>query len=59
MSIFAAHSPEALMEVYETLSTRLVPERKLTEIAFILAGIAALVSIAAASLSVLWFGRIT
>ncbi|MVT01045.1 Ca-activated chloride channel family protein [Pelagibacterium luteolum] len=47
------------MEVYETLSTRLVPERKLTEIAFILAGIAALVSIAAASLSVLWFGRIT
>jgi hypothetical protein len=56
---FAADSPEALVQVYETLSTRLVPERKLTEIAFILAGIAALVSIAAASLSVLWFGRIT
>lgn len=56
---FEAQSSEALTAVYETLSKRLVPERKLTEIAFILAGIAALVSIAAASLSVLWFGRVT
>lgn len=55
---FQAQSAEALSEVYSSLSTRLVPEKKLTEIAFILAGIGAVLALMAAGLSVLWLGRI-
>lgn len=55
---FEAASSEALTEVYDSLSTRLVPEKKLTEIAFIFAGIGALLALMAAGLSVLWLGRI-
>ena len=55
---FEAASSEALTEVYNSLSTRLVAEKKLTEIAFIFAGIGALLSVLAAALSMLWLGRI-
>lgn len=55
---FEAASSEALTEVYNSLSTKLVAEKKLTEIAFVFAGIGALLSVLAASLSMLWLGRI-
>jgi Ca-activated chloride channel family protein len=55
---FEAQSSEALTEVYASLSTRLVAEKKLTELAFIFAGVAALIAIVSAALSVLWLGRI-
>jgi Ca-activated chloride channel family protein len=35
-----------------------VGEKKLTEIAFIFAGIGALLTLAAAGLSLLWFGKL-
>ena len=55
---FEAKSAEGLAEVYSSLSTRLVAEKKLTEIAFLFAGVGALIAIAAAALSLLWLGRI-
>ncbi len=55
---FEATSSEALTEVYGTLAKRLVPEKKLTEIAFIFAGAGALLALLAAGLSMLWLGRI-
>lgn len=55
---FEAQSAEALSEVYDSLSTRLIAEKKLTEIAFLFAGIGALLALAAAGLSMLWLGRI-
>jgi Ca-activated chloride channel family protein len=55
---FQAESGEALHEVYDSLATRLVPEKRLTEIAFILAGLGAVLALMAAGLSVLWLGRI-
>lgn len=55
---FEAASSEALTEVYDSLSTRLVAEKKLTEIAFIFAGVGALLAALSAALSMLWLGRI-
>lgn len=55
---FEAQSSDDLQKVYDSLSTKLITEKKLTEISFIFAGIGALLALAAASLSVLWFGRI-
>lgn len=55
---FEARSAEALSEVYNTLATRLVPEKKLTELAFLFAGVGALLALAAAGLSMVWLGRI-
>jgi Ca-activated chloride channel family protein len=55
---FEAQSSDDLQKVYDSLSTKLITEKKLTEISFIFAGIGALFALAAASLSVLWFGRI-
>ncbi|KAB2860840.1 MAG: VWA domain-containing protein [Bauldia sp.] len=55
---FEATSSEALTEIYGTLAKRLVPEKKLTEIAFIFAGAGALLALLAAGLSMLWLGRI-
>ncbi len=55
---FQAQSSEDLSNVYSSLSSRLITEKKLTEIAFIFAGIGALLALAAAGLSLLWFGRI-
>ena len=54
---YEATSAEGLEEVYESLSTRLISEKKLTEIAFVFAGIGALLAAAAAGLSMAWFGR--
>ena len=55
---FDAQSADDLKQVYKTLSAKLTTERKLTEVSFIFAGIGALLALAAAALSMLWFGRI-
>jgi Ca-activated chloride channel homolog len=55
---FEARSSDDLNKVYEGLSTKLISEKKLTEIAFLFAGIGALLALAGAGLSVLWFGRV-
>jgi Ca-activated chloride channel family protein len=55
---YAAASAADLAGVYSSLSTRLISEKKLTEIAFIFAGAGALLAMAAAGLSILWFGRV-
>jgi Ca-activated chloride channel family protein len=55
---YEATSAADLAGVYDSLSTRLISEKKLTEIAFIFAGAGALLAMAAAALSMLWFGRI-
>lgn len=55
---YEATSAADLANVYDSLSTRLISEKKLTEIAFIFAGVGALLAMAAAGLSMLWFGRI-
>jgi Ca-activated chloride channel family protein len=55
---FEARSSDDLNKVYSSLSNRLVAEKKLTEIAFILAGAGALLALLGAGLSVLWLGRI-
>jgi Ca-activated chloride channel family protein len=55
---FEAKSADDLTRVYSSLSTKLVGEKKLTEIAFIFAGIGALFAIAAGVLSLLWFGKL-
>lgn len=56
---FAAASADELARVYSSLSTKLVGEKKLTEIAFVFAGIGALLAMLAGGLSLLWFGRLT
>ena len=56
---FEAQSAADLTQVYSSLSTKLISEKKLTEIAFIFAGLGALVALLGAGLSVLWFGRVT
>jgi Ca-activated chloride channel family protein len=55
---FDAQSADDLKQVYKSLSAKLTSERKLTEISFVFAGIGALLALAAAGLSLLWFGRI-
>ncbi|MGE0241803.1 MAG: VWA domain-containing protein, partial [Parvibaculaceae bacterium] len=55
---FAASSGEALNEVYKSLNTQLVMERKETEISSFFAAAAALLAIAAAAMSLLWHSRI-
>jgi Ca-activated chloride channel family protein len=55
---FEATSSDDLAGVYNSLSTKLVAEKKLTEIAFIFAGVAALFAVLGAGLSMLWLGRI-
>jgi Ca-activated chloride channel family protein len=56
---FYAGSAEDLKKVYQGLSTRLVVEKKETEISALFAALGALLVAAAAALSVAWFGRIT
>ena len=56
---FYAGTAEDLKKVYESLSSRMVVERKETEISALFAGLGALLSVLAASLSVWWFGRVT
>jgi Ca-activated chloride channel family protein len=55
---FVASSAADLAQVYKSLSTRLISERKLTEIAFIFAGIGAILAMLGAGLSLFWFGRV-
>lgn len=55
---YAAESSDDLGRVYDSLATRLIAEKKLTEIAFLFAGIGALLAVLAAALSMLWLGRI-
>ena len=55
---FYAGSAETLKKVYEKLSSRLTVEKKETEIAGLLALLAAVLAISSAALSLLWFNRI-
>ena len=55
---FYAGTAEDLKKVYEGLSSRMVVERKETEISALFAALGALLSVLAAGLSVLWFGRV-
>ncbi|MEO7222818.1 MAG: VWA domain-containing protein [Devosia sp.] len=55
---FAAASADELARVYSTMSTKFVGEKKEAEIAFIFAGIGALIAMFAAFLSLWWFGRV-
>ena len=55
---FYAGTAADLKKVYETLSSRLTVEKKETEISGLLALAAAVLAIASAALSLLWFNRI-
>ena len=55
---FYAGTAADLKKVYQGLSTRLIVEKKETEISALLAGFGALLVVLAASLSVWWFGRV-
>ena len=55
---FYAGSAEDLMKVYESLSAKLVVERKETEITAFFAAAGALLALLGAGLSVWWFGRV-
>jgi Ca-activated chloride channel family protein len=55
---FYAGTAEDLKKVYESLSSRIVVERKETEITAFFAAAGALLAVLAAALSVWWFGRV-
>ena len=55
---FYAGTAQDLKNVYQGLSTRLIVEKKETEISALLAAFGALLVVLAASLSVWWFGRV-
>jgi Ca-activated chloride channel homolog len=55
---FFAGTAEDLKKVYESLSTRMVVEKKETEISALFAGLGALLALLSAALSVWWFGRV-
>ena len=55
---FYAGTAEDLKKVYESLSSRMVVERKETEITALFAALGALLAVAAAGLSLWWFGRV-
>jgi Ca-activated chloride channel family protein len=55
---FYAGTAADLKKVYEGLSSKLVVEKKETEITALFAAIGALLAVVAASLSVWWFGRV-
>ncbi len=55
---FYAGTAEDLKKVYQSLSTRLVVEKKETEISGLFAAAGALLVVLAAGLSVAWFGRV-
>jgi len=55
---FYAGTAQDLKKVYQGLSSRLVVERKETEISGLLAALGALLVMVAAGLSVWWFGRV-
>src|SRR5438034_2015785 len=55
---FYAGTADDLQKVYQSLSTRLVVEKKETEISGLFAAAAALLVVIAAGLSLAWFGRV-
>ena len=55
---FYAGTSEDLMKVYESLSAKLVVERKETEVSALFAALGALLALLSAGLSVYWFGRV-
>ncbi len=55
---FYAGTAEDLKKVYESLSSRMVVERKETEVSALFAALGATLALAAAALSVWWFGRV-
>ncbi len=55
---FYAGTAADLKKVYQGLSSRLVVEKKETEVSALFASLGALLAIAAAALSVWWFGRV-
>ncbi|MDO9073983.1 MAG: VWA domain-containing protein [Rubrivivax sp.] len=55
---FYAGTAEDLKKVYESLSSRMVVERKEVEITAIFAALGALLAVVAATLSLWWFGRV-
>jgi len=55
---FYAGTAEDLKKVYQSLSTRLVVEKKETEVSGLFAAAGALLVLLAAGLSVAWFGRV-
>jgi Ca-activated chloride channel homolog len=55
---FYAGTADDLKKVYESLSSRMVMERKDTEISALFAALGALLALASAALSVWWFGRV-
>jgi Ca-activated chloride channel family protein len=55
---FYAGTAEDLKKVYDSLSARMVVERKETEVSALFAGLGALLALLAAGLSLWWFGRV-
>jgi Ca-activated chloride channel family protein len=55
---FYAGTAEDLKKVYQSLSSKLVVERKETEITSLFAAVGALLALLSAGLSVWWFGRV-
>lgn len=55
---FYAGTAEDLKQVYENLSSRMVMEKKETEISGLVAGLGALLTLLAAGLSIVWFNRV-
>jgi Ca-activated chloride channel family protein len=55
---YYAGTAEDLKGVYQSLSSRMVVERKETELTAIFAGLGALLAVLSAGLSVWWFGRV-
>ena len=55
---FYAGTAEDLKKVYESLSSRMVVERKETEVTALFAALGALLAVLAAGLSLWWFGRV-
>jgi Ca-activated chloride channel family protein len=56
---FYAGTAHDLKKVYQSLSTRLIVEKKETEITGLFAAVAAALVVLAAGLSLAWFGRVT
>ena len=55
---FYAGTAEDLKKVYESLSSRMVVERKETEVTALFAALGALLAVVGATLSLWWFGRV-